>query len=152
MSLLKKLFGGTSVNFAELVKQGAMIIDVRSPAEYKGGHIKGSVNIPLQSLQASLSKVPKNKAIITCCASGMRSGSAKSILKAAGYNVHNGGGWMSLKSKIKKLIFIKKGDQWSPFLLDLNYLLFSIIYNNTFSIKCARSLPLTLCGCIGYTK
>lgn len=100
MSLLKKLFGGTSVDFATLVKQGAMIIDVRSPAEYKGGHIKGSVNIPLQSLQASLSKVPKNKAIITCCASGMRSGSAKSILKAAGYNVHNGGGWMSLKSKI----------------------------------------------------
>ncbi len=96
MSLLKKLFGGTSVNFAELEKQGAMIIDVRSPAEFKGGHIKGSVNIPLPSLQANLSKVPKNKAIITCCASGMRSGSAKSLLKAAGYDVHNGGGWMSL--------------------------------------------------------
>jgi rhodanese-related sulfurtransferase len=100
MSLFKKLFGGTSVDFATLVKQGAMIIDVRSPAEFKGGHIKGSVNIPLKSLEASLSKVPKNKAIITCCASGMRSGSAKSLLKAAGYDVHNGGGWMSLKSKL----------------------------------------------------
>ena len=76
------------------------IVDVRTPEEFAGGNVTGSVNIPLQSLQASLSKVPKNKAIITCCASGMRSGSAKSILKAAGYNVHNGGGWMSLKSKI----------------------------------------------------
>lgn len=100
MSLLKKLFGGSSVDFAELVKQGAVIVDVRTPAEYKGGHIKGSVNIPLQSLQANLGKIPKNKTIITCCASGMRSGSAKSILKSAGYDVHNGGGWTTLRSKI----------------------------------------------------
>ena len=100
MSLLKKLFGGTSVDFKALVQQGAMIIDVRTPAEYNGGHIKGAVNMPLQSLQANMSKIPKNKTIITCCASGMRSGSAKSLLKAAGYTVHNGGGWMSLKSKL----------------------------------------------------
>lgn len=100
MSLLKKLFGGTSVDFKALVQQGAMIIDVRMPAEFKGGHVKGAVNIPLQSLQASFSKIPKNKTIITCCASGMRSGSAKSLLKAAGYTVHNGGGWTSLNSKL----------------------------------------------------
>jgi rhodanese-related sulfurtransferase len=96
MSLLKKLFGGTSVDFATLVKQGAMIVDVRSPEEFKGGHVKGAVNIPLPSLQANMSKIPKNKTIITCCASGMRSGSAKSLLKASGYDVHNGGSWISL--------------------------------------------------------
>ncbi len=96
MSLLKKLFGGTSVDFKTLVKEGAMIIDVRSPAEFNGGHVKGAVNIPLQAIQSSFNKIPKNKVIITCCASGMRSGSAKSLLKAAGYDVHNGGGWMSL--------------------------------------------------------
>ncbi|MEY4791732.1 MAG: hypothetical protein RIT34_539 [Bacteroidota bacterium] len=100
MSLLKKLFGGTSVDFKTLVKEGAMIIDVRSPAEFNGGHIKGAVNIPLQAIQSSFNKIPKNKVIITCCASGMRSGSAKSLLKSAGYTVHNGGGWMSLKSKL----------------------------------------------------
>ena len=100
MSLLKKLFGGTSVDFKTLVKEGAMIIDVRSPAEFNGGHVKGAVNIPLQAIQSSFNKIPKNKVIITCCASGMRSGSAKSLLKAAGYDVHNGGGWMSLKSKL----------------------------------------------------
>jgi rhodanese-related sulfurtransferase len=100
MSILKKIFGGTSVDFKALVKEGAMIIDVRTPSEFKGGHIKGAVNIPLQSLQASYAKIPKNKTIITCCASGMRSGSAKSLLKAAGYTVHNGGGWTSLNSKL----------------------------------------------------
>ncbi len=100
MSLLKKLFGGNSVDYKALVQQGAMIIDVRTPAEFKGGHVKGAVNIPLQSLQTNLSKIPKNKTIITCCASGMRSGSAKSLLKAAGYTVHNGGGWTSLNSKL----------------------------------------------------
>ena len=100
MSILKKIFGGTSVDFKALVKEGAMIIDVRTPSEFKGGHIKGAVNIPLQSLQASYAKIPKNKTIITCCASGMRSGSAKNLLKAAGYTVHNGGGWTSLNAKL----------------------------------------------------
>ena len=101
MSLLGKLFGMKSVDYKQLVQDGAVIVDVRTPAEYQGGHIKGSVNVPLQSLQGSLSKIPKNKAVITCCASGMRSASAKSILKSAGYTeVHNGGGWMSLKGKI----------------------------------------------------
>lgn len=99
---LKQLFGmGPKVNFSALMQQGAQIIDVRTPAEFKSGHIKGSLNFPLQGLQSNLSKINKNKPVITCCASGMRSASAKSILKSAGFNeVHNGGGWMSLKSKI----------------------------------------------------
>ncbi|MEI8116713.1 MAG: rhodanese-like domain-containing protein [Flavobacteriia bacterium] len=101
MSLLGKLFGMKSVDFKQLIKDGAMIVDVRTPGEFQGGHIKGSLNLPLQSLQGSLGKIPKNKTVITCCASGMRSASAKSVLKSAGYaEVYNGGGWMSLKSKI----------------------------------------------------
>ena len=101
MSILGKIFGMKSVDYKQLVKEGAVIVDVRTPAEYQGGHIKGSINVPLQSLQGSLGKIPKNKTVITCCASGMRSASAKSVLKSAGYaEVHNGGGWMSLKGKI----------------------------------------------------
>jgi len=101
MSILGKLFGMKSVDYTQLVRDGAVILDVRTPAEYQGGHIKGSINVPLQSLQGSLGKIPKNKTVITCCASGMRSASAKSVLKSAGYaEVHNGGGWMSLKGKI----------------------------------------------------
>lgn len=104
ITLLKKLFGiGPAVDYAELVKQGAIILDVRSKGEFNGGHIKGSVNISVDTLRNNLGKLKdKNKPIITCCASGMRSASAKSILKANGYTqVHNGGGWNSLQYKIK---------------------------------------------------
>ncbi len=100
---LKQLFGiGPKVDLAELVKQGAVIVDVRTKGEYAGGAIKNSINIPLDQLSKNLSKFKdKNAPIITCCASGMRSASAKGVLKANGFtNVHNGGGWMSLRSKI----------------------------------------------------
>jgi len=102
IQLLKKLFGlGTKVDFNELLKQGATIIDVRTVEEYKNGHIKNSINIPLDKLPNNLSKLKKDKPIITCCASGMRSASAKNILKSNGFSeVHNGGGWMSLQNKI----------------------------------------------------
>lgn len=100
---LKKIFGiGPKVNYTELITRGAIILDVRTSSEYKTGHIKGSVNIPLQILQSNLAKLEKNKPIITCCASGMRSNSAKIILKSKGFReVYNGCGWMSLQSKIK---------------------------------------------------
>nr|WP_315258165.1 rhodanese-like domain-containing protein [uncultured Flavobacterium sp.] len=103
IKILQKLFGfGTTANYAELVKKGAVILDVRSKGEFAGGHIKGSINIPVDVLKNSLTQLKdKNKTIITCCASGMRSASAKSILKTHGYtDVHNGGGWTSLKNKI----------------------------------------------------
>ena len=105
MSFLKNLFkaifgGGTAVNFPELVQNGAQIIDVRTKAEYQSGHIAGSLNIPLQVLEANLAKIDKSKPVITCCASGMRSGSAKGILTAQGYEVYNGGGWASLDKKL----------------------------------------------------
>lgn len=100
IQLLKNMLGlGPKVNIGELVKNGAMIVDVRSRAEYASGHVKGSVNIPLDQLDGGLKKFKdKDQVIITCCASGMRSSSAKSYLKNAGYtNVHNGGSWVSLR-------------------------------------------------------
>ncbi len=103
INAIKNLFGfGTKVDYAELVKQGAIILDVRSKGEYQGGHIKGSINIPVDTLKKNLSKLKKDSPIITCCASGMRSASAKSILKSNGFTeVHNGGGWSSLQNKIR---------------------------------------------------
>lgn len=100
---LKEMLGfGPPVDFTEMVKNGAQIIDVRTKAEYQSGHIRGSINIPLNSLQDNLSKIKKDKPVITCCASGMRSATAKGILQSHGYNdVHNGGGWVSLQRKIK---------------------------------------------------
>ncbi len=103
INILKKIFGiGPSVNYAELVQNGAIILDVRSKSEYAGGHIEGSINISVDALRNNLGKLKdKDQPIITCCASGMRSASAKSILASNGYTqVYNGGGWYSLKNKI----------------------------------------------------
>lgn len=98
MGLLSTLFGNKNkVDLGELIANGAQIIDVRRPQEYKDGHIKKSVNIPLDKLNGQLKKISKNKPVITCCASGMRSSSAKSILQKAGYDVHNGGSWTNLR-------------------------------------------------------
>jgi phage shock protein E len=101
---LKKLLGfGPKTDYAQLVKEGAIIVDVRSKGEYAGGHIQGSVNIAVDTLGNNLGKLKdKNKPIITCCASGMRSGVAKNLLKSNGYaNVYNGGSWYSLNQKVK---------------------------------------------------
>lgn len=103
LSLLKNLFSSApAVDYKELVKGGAIILDVRSKGEYAGGHIKGSMNIPVDQLAQNLGKLKdKDKTIITCCASGMRSSAARGILRSNGYtNVHNGGGWMSLRNKV----------------------------------------------------
>jgi phage shock protein E len=100
---LKQILGfGPGVDYKSLIQNGGIIIDVRTKGEFQGGHINGSLNIPLNVLSNNISKLKKDKAIITCCASGMRSASAKSILKSSGFTeVHNGGGWMSLQNKIK---------------------------------------------------
>ena len=93
---------GPKVDYASLVKQGAVILDVRSKGEYQNGHIKGSINISVDTLANNLGKLKKDKPIITCCASGMRSASAKSLLKSKGFTeVHNGGSWMTLQNKIR---------------------------------------------------
>ncbi len=91
------------VNYKELIKQGAVILDVRSKEEFEGGHVKGALNIPLGTLPSNFKQIgDKDTYIITCCMSGGRSTMAKDILHKAGYcNVYNGGGWHSLQSKLQ---------------------------------------------------
>jgi len=99
---IKNIFGLEKTDYAGLKKKGAIILDVRSKSEYDSGHIRGSVNISVDQLANNLGKLKdKNKPIITCCASGMRSASAKNLLKSFGYTeVYNGGPWDSLQNKI----------------------------------------------------
>jgi len=99
---IKKLLGFKTIDYAQLMEEGAIIIDVRTPGEFSSGHIKGSINIPVDKLSSNLNKLKaKNKSIITCCASGARSAAAKSILKTNGYaNVYNGGAWHRLNIKL----------------------------------------------------
>ena len=97
MGLMEMIFG-KRVDLQEVISNGAVILDVRTKGEYQSGHLRNSLNIPLDNLQNNLKKLNKDKAIVTCCASGARSGAARRILKANGFtDVHNGGSWQSLK-------------------------------------------------------
>lgn len=96
-----KLFARPQVNYRELVQQGAIIIDVRSPDEFRGGHIPGSRNIPVDQLSGKIADLKKAaQPVIAVCASGMRSGMAKTLLTSAGITAYNGGLWSSLQSKL----------------------------------------------------
>ncbi len=96
MGILSNLFG-KKVDLAALIVAGAKIVDVRSPQEYKTGHVKGSVNIPLDRIRNEVASLKKaGKPIILCCASGMRSGNATSILEGEGLEAYNGGPWTTV--------------------------------------------------------
>ena len=86
INTLKSLFGlPAGKDLKEILREGSIIVDVRTVGEYKSGHIKNSINIPLDSLSQHLNRFPdKNKAIVVCCASGMRSGAAKRLLQSNG--------------------------------------------------------------------
>ena len=99
--IFKSLFG-KPVDYKKLMAEGAVIVDVRTPSEYKSGHIPGALNIPLDSIKSKSGDLKsKNKVVITCCRSGARSGMAKGILTSAGIETVNGGPWNSLIQKIR---------------------------------------------------
>lgn len=102
MGLLDMLgFGNKTNEIKEFVANGAIILDVRTPEEFKEGHINGSKNIALNSLNGKIAEIKKwNKPIIACCRSGMRSAQATSFLKQNGIECINGGGWTSLQGKL----------------------------------------------------
>lgn len=90
-----KLFKRT--DYKQLLENGAVIIDVRSPSEYKGGAAPGSENIPLGSIPGKIKQIKSLEVPVICvCASGMRSGAATSQLKAAGVEAYNGGPWTKM--------------------------------------------------------
>jgi rhodanese-related sulfurtransferase len=81
----------------ELLKSGqATVVDVRTPAEFMGGHVAGSINIPLQNVPSKHDEFRNMKNIVLCCASGNRSGQATAWLQANGVDCVNGGSWMDV--------------------------------------------------------
>lgn len=97
---LKKLFG-PGTDFKALVEQGAIIVDVRTTGEYKGGHIKDALNIPVDIISSKAKELrQKAKPVITCCASGMRSARAAAILKQNGIEAYDGGSWALLSNRL----------------------------------------------------
>ncbi len=99
MNLLKSLFGGgtDTADLKEKVAAGAIIVDVRTPGEFAGGHAKNAKNIPLDTLPTKISQIQDWKQpVVVCCASGMRSARAKSQLAAKGIEVYDAGPWNNL--------------------------------------------------------
>ena len=81
----------------ELKAAGALIVDVRTPAEFETGHVPGSVNIPLDQFQARMGEIDPHKPVLLCCASGGRSGMARQMLEREGHaQAHNAGPWTRL--------------------------------------------------------
>jgi rhodanese-related sulfurtransferase len=83
----------------QAVKTGkSTIIDVRSSAEFAGGHVAGSINIPVNEIANHINDIKDmQQPIVLCCASGGRSGMATQILNSAGIiDAHNGGPWQAV--------------------------------------------------------
>jgi rhodanese-related sulfurtransferase len=79
-----------------------IITDVTMASEFMGGHVAGSINIPLQEIQQRVDEIKKmNQPIVLCCASGNRSGQATQYLKSLGIDCENGGSWMAINYKNK---------------------------------------------------
>jgi len=77
----------------------AVVIDVRSEAEYEQSHFKGAVNIPLDQIEASIERIKQfKKPIVVYCRSGNRSSKAQAVLKQQGVNVVNGINQTTLES------------------------------------------------------
>jgi rhodanese-related sulfurtransferase len=95
--------GNTTVK--EALRRGAIIIDVRTPQEFDQGKVPGSVNIPVERISINAERIKgMNKPVVFCCASGMRSGKAVSIMKGKGLkDVVNGGNWLSVLKALKSI-------------------------------------------------
>lgn len=100
---LFSFFGKKKRLMREAIENGAKVIDVRTPGEFRIGSVDGSINIPLDKLNdAAIKKIKKmNSPVIVCCASGMRSATAANIMKRKGLTeVINGGSWFKVDRAI----------------------------------------------------
>jgi phage shock protein E len=105
MSLLSNVFGALFGKAEPLDPRTITLVDVRTPAEFQGGHAEGAINLPLDRLaQAATKQLPNREAhIVVYCQSGARSARARQILLAQGYQqVENGGGLGKVLRRLQK--------------------------------------------------
>jgi len=102
--LLSQLLGQSgNIELREAVKNGAFLVDVRTPGEFAGGSVPGAVNIPLDQVSAQLGRFKGKNGVVVFCRSGARSGQAKSILEQNRIpNVINGGGWENVNKVVNE--------------------------------------------------
>jgi phage shock protein E len=96
---------GINNKVKDALRKGAVIIDVRTAHEFDAGKVKGSINIPVDRIAANIERIRSfKKPLVLCCASGVRSEKAVTILKANGIkDVYNGGNWTRVLKMIGSL-------------------------------------------------
>jgi len=106
--------GGQTVgplDAVRLLNQGALVIDVRTKAEFDGGHIIDAKHVPQDEIAQSAETLKRfrEKVVIACCESGMRSGAAARVLRAQGFTkvVNLRGGLQSWRAE--NLPLVKSG-------------------------------------------
>jgi len=101
MGLIEFIFGAKKRQIERYLDKGALILDVRTQREWDNGHIENAKHIPLVDLHNHVSELKKlNKPLIVCCQSGVRSAKASKFLNLNNMDATNGGGWISLSTKI----------------------------------------------------
>ena len=87
------------MNIEQLIKENkGTVVDVRSPGEFQGGNVSGSVNIPLQEINNRMDEQKSlTQPLILCCASGGRSGMATQVLTQSGIECGNAGSWLDVQ-------------------------------------------------------
>lgn len=103
MSIFQPLYGiGKTADLKNIIEQGAFLVDVRTASEFAQGHVKGSVNIPLDKIAEKIDQFEGRKNIIVFCLSGGRSTQAKLFLEKNGFtNVVDGGTWEHVNHFVK---------------------------------------------------
>lgn len=101
--IVKSIFGiRPKTDLKKLIAEGAWVIDVRTPEEFRQGHASNSTNIPLNILPQKMAEIKKKgRAVITICRTGNRSGMAKNMLLQQGITAFNGGAWQSFEKQTK---------------------------------------------------
>lgn len=86
------------MNIETIIKEKkGTIVDVRTPAEFSGGNVAGSINIPLQEIPQRIEELKRlENPLVLCCASGGRSGQAHNYLAQQGIECYNGGSWLDV--------------------------------------------------------
>lgn len=101
--LIKTLFmSHTSKAQHKTIPSEALLVDVRTPAEFASGSVPGAINVPLDGLLTQLPKLKRHNHIVVFCRSGARSAQAKRLLEQNGCaQVVNGGTWQDVNDAVR---------------------------------------------------
>jgi|SRR5690554_6281989 len=109
LKAFRNLFADTkNQELLAAIKNGAFMVDVRTPVEFAADSVPRAVNIPLDKIPHRLSKFKGKDRIVVFCKSGGRSAQAKDILEQSGFeNVINGGSWQKVNQYVEEAAGVK---------------------------------------------